>query len=303
METEVTKKKSKKKNQKKKDSLLVLLLLFLALSVAGGVVLLSEVLIYLDNKETNARIEAYVEYFDEAETEEDTAEETKGGTGKDAGDKDQAGSADTDGQTDTGSVSSQSAAISSRKIYSVDFVSIQAINPEVVAWIEVPGTKVSYPVLFKSGDSDYYLTHTVENGESKAGAIHLDGDSNGTESRNLLIYGHNLADYTMFSSLHSYKNYSFWQGNPYIYLYLPNGSIRQYLIAAVVLTDKDADPAFYMLDFSDDESAQSYYDNILSQSIFDTGVSIDAAEGKQTILLSTCYRSKWKRLILAVQVN
>ena len=188
------------------------------------------------------------------------------------------------------------------RISGIDWDGLQALNPEIVAWIEIPGTNISYPVLFRAGDSEYYLTHTVTGTLAKQGAVHLDGASDGVDSRNLLIYGHNLADGTMFSALNKYKNVSFYRMHPYIYFYLPDGSVHVFQVVAVILTE-GTDKSLYMADFADMGSAQAYYGRLLEQAIYETGMDVDASEKRQTLLLSTCYRKGYKRLVFAVETG
>ena len=52
----------------------------------------------------------------------------------------------------------------------IDFAALQQQNPDVYAWIQVPGTEVDYPILQSSNDNTYYLNHTID-GEEKEGAI------------------------------------------------------------------------------------------------------------------------------------
>lgn len=212
----------------------------------------------------------------------------------------ESGAGEEKANTDTAeSADSVSTVESHGEIVYIDFAGLQALNPDIAAWIRIPGTNVDYPVMFRAEDSGYYLTHTTEGKRAKVGAIHLDGASAGTESRNLIIYGHDLLDGSMFSSLHRYESKRFYEEHPYVYLYLPDGSIRQYRIASVILIER-ADTSLYMVDFCDDETAQTYYDMLLERSIYYTGTRVTASEEKQTILLSTCYKKQWKRLILAV---
>lgn len=187
------------------------------------------------------------------------------------------------------------------QIDQIDFGALQEINPDVTAWIEIPGTKVSYPVLFRYGDTNYYLTHLMDGREGKQGAIHIDGSGpDGIESQNVLIYGHNLMDSSMFSSLHSYKRESFYRNYPYIYLHMPDGTKRQYRIAACMVTE-GIETEWYRYAFEDDADAQAYYDLFQQKSLYDTKTKLDAEEGRQTILLSTCYRRQCRRMILAVR--
>lgn len=53
----------------------------------------------------------------------------------------------------------------------IDFAALQQQNPDVYAWIKVPGTAVDYPILQSSTDNGYYLNHTIDGEEKKEGAI------------------------------------------------------------------------------------------------------------------------------------
>ena len=53
----------------------------------------------------------------------------------------------------------------------VDFEALQAENPDIYAWITIPGTNVDYPILQREGDNGYYLNHSVDGAGSIAGAI------------------------------------------------------------------------------------------------------------------------------------
>ena len=57
----------------------------------------------------------------------------------------------------------------------VDFNALQAQNPDVYAYVEVPDTQISYPVLQKEGNKDYYSNHTIDNVEGRVpGAIYTE---------------------------------------------------------------------------------------------------------------------------------
>lgn len=43
----------------------------------------------------------------------------------------------------------------------IDFASLKETNDEIYAWINVPGTKVDYPILQSKESDDFYLKHSA----------------------------------------------------------------------------------------------------------------------------------------------
>lgn len=55
----------------------------------------------------------------------------------------------------------------------IDFAELRKINEDIVAWIQIPGSDVDYPVVHGE-DNEYYLHHTFQKEANKAGSIFLD---------------------------------------------------------------------------------------------------------------------------------
>lgn len=98
----------------------------------------------------------------------------------------------------------------------VDFIEISS---NVKGFIEIPGCDIYLPVV-QGTDNDYYLTHTYDDRKNKAGSIFIDYRCTVTEdytSPNIVLYGHNQEDGTMFGNLKFYKNnVDFYKSNPSI---------------------------------------------------------------------------------------
>ena len=89
-------------------------------------------------------------------------------------------------------------------------------NEDVVGWIEIENTSINYPVL-QGEDNDYYMNHNYKKEEQKGGSIFLDKDYDWSiPSSNLLIYGHNLNNGTMFEELLKYENQEYYTEHPII---------------------------------------------------------------------------------------
>ncbi|WP_248929231.1 class B sortase [Paenibacillus hamazuiensis] len=91
------------------------------------------------------------------------------------------------------------------------FERLLAMNSEMIGWIHVDGTQVDYPVL-QHKDNDYYLNRDATGKKSIYGSIFMDYRLDIDQpQRNLVVYGHNMLDGSMFGSLLQFKNKDFFE--------------------------------------------------------------------------------------------
>ncbi|WP_164716241.1 class B sortase [Paenibacillus whitsoniae] len=99
---------------------------------------------------------------------------------------------------------------------------LRTINQEVVGWLHVDGTEVDYPIL-QHADNDYYLNVDAAGRQSMYGSIFMDYRSDFERSQqNIVIYGHNMLDGSMFGSLQRYKSRAFFNEHRVITLETPS---------------------------------------------------------------------------------
>lgn len=122
----------------------------------------------------------------------------------------------------------------------VDFAPLQAINPDIVAWLRIPGV-LEYPVV-RGKDNSYYLNHTVQKTYNIAGSIFLDyrNERDFSDSKNI-IYGHNMKDGSMFHVLRNYQDIDFFQEHTDMEVYLPDGRSLNYQITACEQVPADSE--------------------------------------------------------------
>lgn len=187
----------------------------------------------------------------------------------------------------------------------VDFPKLWEQNPEVYAWIELPGTDISYPVLQHAGEDDYYLQHTIEHVESLPGAIYSEKSSKKDFSGFIhILYGHNMRNGTMFGGLKQYMEADFFEEHPYIYIYTPEKTYIYEIFAGVVHSDAHL---MYAYDFVTQEGRQEYIDAILTlpddRNQYREAVAV--TPDSQLLILSTCVSGEGDKryLINAVHVG
>ena len=187
----------------------------------------------------------------------------------------------------------------------IDFAALQQQNPDVYAWIQVPGTEVDYPILQSGNDNTYYLNHTIDGEEKKEGAIFTENYNTKTfEDPNTVIYGHDMKNGSMFQSIHKYMDRSFFDNNRDIVIYMPN-QILHYKIFAAYLTDNRHLLMNY--NFWSKDEYQQYLNSIFSMrdinAFIDTSTEVTTED--KIITLSTCYAgiSTQRYLVQAVLVS
>ncbi|MBP3479007.1 MAG: class B sortase [Oscillospiraceae bacterium] len=163
-------------------------------------------------------------------------------------------------------------------------------NHDLVGWIRVPDTKIDNPVMQTSLDNrNYYLDKDFEHKYNKAGTLYIREQCDVFwPSDNLVIYGHNMANNTMFGILDKYRKQDYWQNNQYIYfdtLY----EQHKYQIFAVFKTSANEGEGYPYHRFNDAASAEEYdafISTIKSMAFYDTGIT--PQYGDELITLSTC---------------
>lgn len=169
----------------------------------------------------------------------------------------------------------------------IDFEALQEINPDVYAWISIPGTNIDYPVLQSATEADdYYLNTTIDGKQGYPGSIYTEKYNSTTFADPVTVmYGHELKDGTMFSELHNYTDKEFFDSNPYIYIYCPNYTLKYQIFSAVAFDDR------YILgsyNFQDTDDFQKYVDELRSAIDGNVNNEVQVSQDTTVLTLSTC---------------
>lgn len=164
-------------------------------------------------------------------------------------------------------------------------------NADMVGWIQIEGTGIDYPVMQTPADPNYYLKHNFEKSYTDYGCPFMQADCDALcPSDNLIIYGHNMKDGSMFADLAKYRSKDFWQAHKTVWFDTALGS-SAYEIFAVIHTTVQADaadafPFYRFVDAASPEEFADYVSACKAQALYDTGIS--AQYGDKLLTLSTC---------------
>ena len=149
---------------------------------------------------------------------------------------------------------------------SVDWDALRAINPEVVAWVYMPDSKINYPVAH-SGDDVKYLTETFDGYSSLVsyGTIFLEGANRPDFSDQMnIIYGHNMMDGSMFAYVNDLAEGDNFDKHRTVFLLTPQGNYR---LKSFALLHVDPYDTLVQQNFPTEADFASYLQNKIDRSV------------------------------------
>ena len=177
-------------------------------------------------------------------------------------------------------------------------------NKDFVGWISIPYTRIDYPVVQNKSNPDYYLNHNFKKEYSRFGVPFVQENCEIETSDNIIIYGHNMRNKTMFNDLVKYEDRDFYIEHRLIYfdtLY----SESVYEIIAVYKTVANSGSGFAFNDFVNMDDEKEFYmfiDKCKSLALYETGLSAEC--GDKLLTLCTCEysRNNGRLVVLAKKV-
>lgn len=184
------------------------------------------------------------------------------------------------------------------------FNALLEMNSETVGFLNIDEL-LALPVVQRKNDNDYYLNHSFEREESSAGTLFLDGSNLLVpKDQNLIIYGHNMKNGTMFHALIGYDELSFLRKYPLVHfdtIYESNVYAPFAVFSAGVEPDSPGYLNFRRFIFDEDE----FDDFILDlRGLSKFSVPLDVRYGDELLLLVTCeYTRENGRFVIALRAQ
>lgn len=142
-----------------------------------------------------------------------------------------------------------------------DIQALTTVNADCIGWLSIDGTNISYPVMYTPSEPQKYLRRNFYGKYSQSGVPFLDGRCD-IQSTNLIIYGHNMKNGTMFSALKKYADKDFLSAHRTVKFETADG-VQTFTVIEVLKTN----------------TSDAWYDRITAE------------DGSRCLVLSTCYGS------------
>lgn len=176
-------------------------------------------------------------------------------------------------------------------------------NKDFIGWIKIKGTKINYPVMKTDSDFQYYLYKNFDKEKSIYGTPFIGENCEvNPNSDNIIVYGHNMKNGTMFSDLNKYKDYEFYKKHTLVEfdtIY----DVGKYKIAYAFVTEvnkKEEFDYYNYINLSEDNIYNDFIENLEKVKLYDTGIKIE--KGDSVITLSTCEkRSNNSRMVIVAK--
>jgi sortase B len=166
------------------------------------------------------------------------------------------------------------------------YQALLAENNDFIGWIKIEGTNVNYPVMQTVDNPNFYLKHNFEKEYSDYGVPYLDEECFVDLTNNLVIYGHNMKNGTMFTDLVNYKDKDFWEEHQTIN-FDTMAEFNEYQIMYAFTFDTNNETFCYN-DYTnmDEEQFAEFIAECEKRMAYDTGIR--AEFGDEILTLSTC---------------
>ena len=184
---------------------------------------------------------------------------------------------------------------SNNEKYIVDFKKLKSENSDVVAYIKVNNTNIEYPIV-KTSNNNFYLNHSFDKSKNSRGWIFADYKNKfDNTDKNIVIYGHNMRDESMFGSLKNILNEEWYNNaeNKNITFLTEKGN---YIYKVFSIYKIESEDYYIKTNFKNDEDYEKFLNTIKSRSIknFDINLNIN----DKIITLSTCANNNKYRIVL-----
>ena len=156
-------------------------------------------------------------------------------------------------------------------------------NDDIVGHLRIEGTAIDY-VVVQGADNDFYMRHNIWQNRSSAGWIFLDYAVDlRQQDQNMVIYGHNMRNGSMFHDIRRFRNYSFFRENRNITF---STIYAEYEWEIFAFYTAHVNFPYTVINFPNEATYAYMLEQFMSMSMHDSGITVTSSD--RILTLSTC---------------
>ena len=176
---------------------------------------------------------------------------------------------------------------------------LKSINSDYKMWIQIENTNINYPVV-QSSDNDYYLKHNFRKESNISGTVFIESANDIDNDKNIILYGHNMRNGTMFNNITNYKEESFFNEDNKINIIM-NNTLYEYEVFSVYV--KNVSEVNLAIGFANEDEFINYAYNEAEESLYKKDVDFSAEDNLITLVTCSYEFTDARTIVVARRCN
>ena len=176
---------------------------------------------------------------------------------------------------------------------------LKSINSDYKMWIQIENTNINYPVV-QGSDNDYYLKHNFRKESNISGTVFVESANDIDNDKNIILYGHNMRNGTMFNNITSYKEESFFDADNRIKIIM-NNTLYEYEVFSVYV--KNVSEVNLAIGFASEDEFINYAYNESEESLYKKDVDFSAEDNLITLVTCSYEFTDARTIVVARRCN
>lgn len=176
---------------------------------------------------------------------------------------------------------------------------LKSINSDYKMWIQIENTNINYPVV-QSSDNDYYLKHNFRKESNISGTVFVESANDIDNDKNIILYGHNMRNGTMFNNITNYKEESFFNEDNKINIIM-NNTLYEYEVFSVYV--KNVNEVNLAIGFASEDEFINYAYNEAEESLYKKDVDFSAEDNLITLVTCSYEFTDARTIVVARRCN
>ena len=176
---------------------------------------------------------------------------------------------------------------------------LKSINSDYKMWIQIENTNINYPVV-QSSDNDYYLKHNFRKESNISGTVFVESANDIDNDKNIILYGHNMRNGTMFNNITNYKEESFFNEDNKISIIM-NNTLYEYEVFSVYV--KNVSEVNLAIGFANEDEFINYAYNEAEESLYKKDVDFSAEDNLITLVTCSYEFTDARTIVVARRCN